>query len=196
MSEIAKAIDELVRIGIMPILKDAGFKKKARNFHLVQTESIAVINVQASQWNSGKEGQFTFNVGRYYPALDARVRGGKLSFLPKEYECTIRRRVGSLMPEGIDIWWTVNLEQDNTQIVEQTRNVVQEFAIPWLARIESIAGLKDLLEHEASIDAAEILIFLGNTTGAKQCLQRLMSIRPTDWRRIELWAHQHGIDLG
>lgn len=195
MSEIAKAIDELVKIGIAPILKDAGFKKNARDFYHVQAESIAVINVQASRWNCGKEGQFTINVGRYYPKVGERIRDGKFSPFPKEYECTIRRRIGSLMPAGTDLWWTVSLEQNNMKILEQTRDAVQNFVLPWLARIESITGLKELLDSDASFDAAQILFAVGDKSAAKECLLRLLSIRPTDWQRIELWAHRHGIDL-
>jgi len=195
MSDISNVIEDVVKAGIAPILKNAGFKKSARNFHLVQPESIAVINVQASQWNAGNEGQFTLNVGRYYPSIDEQIRGEMLSRLPKEYQCTIRRRIGSLMPSRKDNWWPVATEKDNDRIVTETCDAVSNYALPWLTSIESIVGLTDLLDHEASFDAAEIFNALGNKASARKCLRRLISENPTDRQRIEGWAHQHELDL-
>jgi len=51
--------------------------------------------------------RFTLNIGVYYPEV-AELHGltaeGKY---PREYESTLRVRIGTLMPGGHDHWWEV-----------------------------------------------------------------------------------------
>lgn len=82
MSEPAKAtlLDEL-----KPLLKAQGFRKTRTTWHRVSEQTIAVFNVQTSQWNSDV---YYINVGVYLTALGSRND-------PPEYECHVRTRVSS-----------------------------------------------------------------------------------------------------
>ena len=61
-----------------------------------------------SQSNTSEEGRITLNLGVYYPAI-ARLSGTPpTTSLPKEYDCTLRRRIGTLMERGEDYWWRVD----------------------------------------------------------------------------------------
>jgi hypothetical protein len=68
---------------IAPILKSAGFKRSGATWRKDQMESIAVLNVQKSQWGGGV---FYINLGTYF-----RVLGDNES--PTENKCHVRVRL-------------------------------------------------------------------------------------------------------
>lgn len=68
---------------IGPLLKQSGFKKSNSTWLKDQGESIAVFNVQKSQWGAGT---FYINLGVYF-----RAYGDEAS--PTENKCHVRVRV-------------------------------------------------------------------------------------------------------
>src|SRR5262245_58254178 len=105
MSEIADLIDTVVRLGLAPHLRSSGFKKHSRTFTFETGACTQIVNVQASQANIGSEGRFTLNLGVYFPAVAKRRVMVARGAYPKEYEGTLRARIGSLMPGNRDHWW-------------------------------------------------------------------------------------------
>ncbi len=69
MSVIAMRIDGIIRARLAPLLKEARFKKQARNFRRAHNDHTDVINVQAFRYNDAAHGRFTVNLGVYYPAI-------------------------------------------------------------------------------------------------------------------------------
>jgi hypothetical protein len=67
---------------IAPTLKSAGFKRAGTTWRRNQQESIAVFNVQKSQWG----GDVYVNLGTYFRALGSNA-------LPMEYNCQVRVRL-------------------------------------------------------------------------------------------------------
>src|SRR5215217_1628112 len=109
MSEIAKLIDDTIRGGLAPVLKQDGYRKSGRTFHAVRPESVLVVNVQASTGNVGSVGRFTINLGLYLPAVETVLNGtGAMAALPKEYECTVRTRLKHNGIGGTDQWWEIS----------------------------------------------------------------------------------------
>ena len=56
----------IVKDGIVPVLKSAGFKKKGNNFHAHVGELDWCINMQKDRWgfdDSSNTWQFTINIG-------------------------------------------------------------------------------------------------------------------------------------
>ena len=56
----------IVKDGITPILKSAGFRKKGNNFHAHVEELDWCINIQKDKWgfdDSSNTWQFTINIG-------------------------------------------------------------------------------------------------------------------------------------
>jgi uncharacterized protein DUF4304 len=135
MSEIARIIDTVIREGLGKPLKEAGFRKSGRNFHLVADGVVRMVNVQASQFNFGAGGQFTLNLGVYLPEvakfLKEKLAPGKL---PTEYECTISVRIGSLMPKREDHWWKIDSSIDLYTLAEEVKTTWVKFGQPWLAQ--------------------------------------------------------------
>ena len=70
------------KTAIHPLLKAKGFKRSKGTWRLRQSESIAVLNVQKSQYDE----KFFLNLGVYLRSL------GELTS-PTEYKCHVRRRM-------------------------------------------------------------------------------------------------------
>ncbi len=68
---------------VSPLLKQHGFKKSNATWRKDQGESIAVFNVQKSQWGGGT---YYVNIGTYFRAL-----GGDVS--PTENRCHVQLRL-------------------------------------------------------------------------------------------------------
>jgi hypothetical protein len=86
--EFKKAID--------PLLKQYGFRRSNATWRRNQVESIAVLNVQKSQWDGGV---FYINLGSYFFSL-----GSERS--PTENKCQVRVRLeisdpGSVVAQAI-----------------------------------------------------------------------------------------------
>ena len=69
MPKARDAISKVVRIGIAPMLKTHGFKKKALSFARRRGSVVHFVNVQLSSWNSGATGSFYLNVGLVFDDL-------------------------------------------------------------------------------------------------------------------------------
>ena len=52
MSEIGDLIDRVVKVGLVPMLRDAGFRKKGNEFWRKNGDATEVLSVQKSRWNS------------------------------------------------------------------------------------------------------------------------------------------------
>jgi hypothetical protein len=76
---------------VIPFLKQNGFRKERSTWRKDQGESIAVFNVQKSQWDRDI---FYINIGLYYKALG-------MESSPTENRCHLRKRMCIEEPESI-----------------------------------------------------------------------------------------------
>lgn len=97
MSEIASR-RRSHRSGAAPDVEGVGLQKHGRTFVRDTGAAAQIFNVQASQWNQGAEGNFTLNLGVYFPAV--AERRGQLA--PGAYPRDVRQfaeRQGIALPE-------------------------------------------------------------------------------------------------
>lgn len=108
VSTSAALIDLIVREHVAPLMKRAGYRKTGRNWHRDSPPTVRVVNVQGSSWNCPDSAQFTVNLGLFFPAAAELASGEPVAArnVP-EYACTIRQRIGLLMPQRSDMWWTL-----------------------------------------------------------------------------------------
>jgi hypothetical protein len=98
-SATAAILEDVIKRAVVPDLKNRGFRRSGSTFRRSLTGCIHVVNVQAGQ--RSMTGQFTLNIGVFFPAAHAEVREllrwdpGRSG--PSEPECTVRRRVGTLL---------------------------------------------------------------------------------------------------
>lgn len=162
MSDIAKVIDSIVKDALVKPLKADGYCKKGRNFHLVKESSTRAVNVQASQGNFGDSGRFTLNLGVYLPAVAAllghEVQKGSY---PRESECTIRERIGALMPNGRDAWWEIGSETDLSVLTAEVQGAWLRHGKPWLDQAwDDLRKARHLLVEHHRYEAAIAASFL------------------------------------
>ena len=193
MSEIAQRIDTIIREGLAPLLKRNGFKKKARNFYREFENRIEVINVQAGKWNEGNEGQFTINVGVYYPDISKITDAVPVKGLPKEYDCTVRERIGLLTPENQDRWWKVDSSVNDSELAENVANQVDALCLPWLSEMSDLETVKKYITNKLAFVAAGIALYQGNREEASVLIEKALIQKPLAKAKINAWSKKHGL---
>ena len=193
MSDIAKRIDSIVQERLAPLLKKNGFKKKARNFYREYSDRVEVINVQASQWNEGNEGKFTINVGVYYPEISKIIEAPPVTGEPKEYDCTVRERIGLLTPENKDQWWQIDGSVNDLEISENVANQVEKICLPWFSKMSDLENVKNHVVKNMAFVAAGIALFQGNREEASDLIEKALKQKPLAKSKINSWGKKHGV---
>ena len=197
-SEIGKKIDEVTSGALAARLKDHGYRKKGRTFHRRTDEATCVVNVQASVSNAGHEGSFTVNLGVYFPGIEEPLRGGSSSDPPRESECTLRQRLGGLMPgSGGDRWWTVAKVSDLSAISDAVAESWRTYGRPWLDGNATLAGASATLATRNGLHGAVAAMLLGDRAAAEQRLRTFLDTCPATATmlraRAERWAQSVGL---
>src|SRR5262249_38322917 len=136
----ARMIDACVNAALSKTLRQAGYRKSGRTYHQVAESCIRVTNIQASSHNFGALGRFTMNLGVYYPDVVLLSPVAVPNGLPKEYQCTLRERIGRLMPRSADFWWQIDETCDLQAIGAQLNKAWLEYGQPWLSQCSTLEG--------------------------------------------------------
>jgi hypothetical protein len=123
---------------LKPALKELGFKSKSMTFFRQNGELVEIISPQKSQWNDDRVANCTINLGVYWPKVQEMLGETCLTFPPKEYNCTLRQRLGPLFDEGRDYWWSFTPNSDIQLMGVDVVEKVRRFALPWLTRATSL----------------------------------------------------------
>ena len=191
MSDVAPVIDAVIREGLGASLKAAGFSKSGRNFRRSLGESLQVINVQASTFNSSASGRFTVNLGAYYPGLADILEQPLGKPWPTEYQCHIRKRIGTLMPAGRDTWWDVDTGSDIGALANDLETSVVEYGLPWLAGVSTLTGAQT--QPSSPVHAAAIALALGKQEEAVRLFAPLLTRDHPLSDTLMRWALRHNL---
>lgn len=175
MSDISERIDAVMKAHFGPSLRQLGFKKKGRNFRRRLSDATQIVNVQASQRNSGGQGQFTLNLGIYFPAAAKFVGRYEELDEPTELDCPIRRRIGLLMPLHQDTWWSINPNTELDALSREVTDTLVRYGLPWFeqaSRLES--AVLDDDPHAGPTTKAALLMAMGNREAAVQAMTRAL----------------------
>ena len=183
----AVAVADIISRAVQPLLKQQGFKKAGATFRRAAGDCIQVLNVQSSRWNSPEAATFTINVGVFFPAVHSladgllgppSLRGG-----PAEYNCTVRKRIGSLIPPTTDLWWTVRPGESTDRVVEEVRAAVRDVALPWLDRASNPTNAR----NEAQPVAAMLLSVVQGDLETARALAAKLKVGTAAYA----WAREH-----
>lgn len=97
-------VSSIVSAPLGALLKPHGFKKKGLVFRRTVDRLPQVISCQIRQGKTAREATFVLNLGTLVPDVE-KLLGGRSYAEPKEYECTVRTRVGAA-GRGTR-WWTI-----------------------------------------------------------------------------------------
>lgn len=194
MGDVARSIDEVIKLGLADLLKTHGFKKSGRNWHRADGENWLIVNVQASRSNFGEIGKFTVNLGVYAAAVAALAGQGAINGKPKEYDSTIRERLGNLA-YGRDHWWEIesgsNLDLISADLVEKMLSV----GIPWFDSHRDIAHLAAALRNSPSLLSISAAWLDGDRDEAVRRLREAIERRPAAKEHFSAWAINNGVAL-
>lgn len=148
-SEVGHTIDAILKVGLAPSLKARGFTRDKRTWRRAHGDAIQVVNVQASQWNAGPEGRFTINLGLYFPSI-AKLLGERAVEKPKEYECHLRQRIGTVVSKR-DHWWTIDPNADANDLAVDTAEKLEKHGLPWLEARRTLADASRALDGAQAV---------------------------------------------
>jgi hypothetical protein len=140
MSITSEKINYIIRVGLHPALKGEGFIKSARTFRRTRPNCTQIVNIQGRWTNYKEEGQFTINLGVYYPEA-ARLHGQfKITHRPSFLDCMLHQRIGVLMPIRRDYWWDFDSKSDLDNIAKDVVVACMDFGLPWLEELSIFEG--------------------------------------------------------
>ena len=194
MSIVAERIDETIKLEFAGLLRENDFKKSGRTWHALDGDSWLIVNVQASTSNLGDEGKFTVNLGVYSQAIATLAGQAVHNGKPKEYESTIRTRLGSLA-YGKDHWWVISPQSDLPVISRDIVDNMASFGLPWLRSHKTIAQLSETLKNSPSLLSFSAALLAEGKDEAERRLKAGLELRPAAKSNFTYWAKQNGILL-
>jgi hypothetical protein len=200
-----------------PLLKAAGFRKRRHNFNrTTEPGLVQVVNFwmgpfdppgpgsekhQAARKALGLRGDyygtFTIRLGVYVPEM-VLAESDRPGAWVNEYDCQLRKAIGELLPDGKDVWWSLDRSDVAADVV---LDALQEACLPWLDRLAS---------RDAILAAYEVVGWLGlgmdgpegvawllkdrDRVRAKAVLRAYLNndLDPGDREQAEAWLRQHG----
>lgn len=148
-------------------LKELGFGKTGTTW-IRSLEWPQVINIQLSGFNSAKEAKFTINIGISIPLLRAAWGSPAVEGALKEYDCELRTRIGSLLPDKNDKWWTVSSGSDPQELVHEVFGDISEYALPWLSKLKTFPEVgADFVRSKMHAKAAVAFHLAGDSHAAE-----------------------------
>jgi uncharacterized protein DUF4304 len=197
MSKTSEQIDYIIKVGIHPVLKREGFLKSSRTFRRSHFGCVQIINIQGSWTNYDDKGQFTFNLGVYFPEA-AKIHGSfRITDRPLESDCIVNQRIGHLMPVQRDYWWDFDSKSNLDKIAQEAVSACMNYGLPWLDEHSTIEGaLNFSLSRKTPYWAAIFSLLLNNRENAKQYLTEAIikaSQNPSLQSRLEDWGRSKGL---
>lgn len=122
---------------IAEFLKDDDFKKRGNYFFKSNGEIGYCVNIQNDKWNNAMQIRFTLNLGIYTERFwlehyDFNYTGVAPAF-PKEYECAVRERIGSIMPINEDRWYSITSNTDVMKLWDDIEHDLTDYVMPFFA---------------------------------------------------------------
>lgn len=129
--------------GISQSLKSEGFSRKGQSFYTKHEENWGVINFQKSTSGNEKSVVFTVNLGIASGRL-FRFSGKLIEDRPLIEDCHWRQRLGFLLPEKKDVWWTIVVTTLLDRLVKDMENLLCQYGIPEIEKNIRDETLRDL----------------------------------------------------
>lgn len=124
-------------------LKPLGFERSKSTFWTRSGNNIGIIDVQRSVKSAVDRVIFTFNIGVWSDRIGRFGPGNAKSHPPVVDDCHWHERIGFLLPDREDKWWTISANDDPAVVTEQLSRVIVDVAVPALFTHVSDEALRD-----------------------------------------------------
>lgn len=177
-------------------LKGLGFGKSGRTW-IRSTDWPQVINIQLSSFNSAEDARFTINVGISIPNLRDAWGSPLVRDHLKEYDCDMRSRIGSLLPENCDKWWDVSSSSDPDHLVHEVFVDISGFVLPWFNRLTTYDEVAAELNRRKQWAKAAVAFHLGGDLKAAEAsmIEAFAEAHPLALPRLRQIARKCSIPL-
>jgi hypothetical protein len=119
-----------------------GFKKINQSaFAIKEGNNWGVINFQKSQSNTKSEVRFTINLDIFSGAIRDFLEGEKVNSAPKTGGSHWNKRIGFLLPEKKDYWWTITDATNIAVLEKEITAMVSSIAVEEIKKNLSDANL-------------------------------------------------------
>jgi hypothetical protein len=165
-----------------------GFRARGFTFHRRVADNFGIVQLQKSQYSTATNVDFTINLGvfsgRVQQTLSNIMWMPEVRDVPTEPACHLRQRVGFLLPERRDTWWSVREDEDTAELGAAIRLVLEQHAFPFLQARMSDEGLRDHWLQEArrgrdGLALAVLVRDLGPEHMLASLLERLRAVTPS-----------------
>jgi Domain of unknown function (DUF4304) len=132
--------------------------------------------------------------GVFFPAVAKLADQPEVKGVPKEYECTLRRRLGMLAHHERDHWWSV---RPGTELAKTSRELADawtEFGVPWMESVSTLQGTQAELERQGNpFMAGVVSLARGDRETAAALVVESLRRLPRAEARTREWAARHGL---
>ena len=133
---------KLIKECLKPLLNESDFKGRNNTFISKKDDVWSLINFQKSRKSSATEIIFTVNVGIASSALFDFY--AKVVKQPTIEDCHYRQRIGFLLPQHSDKWWTINSDTNMETLCEDLKKCLSEYVFIEIEKYSSNSALRDL----------------------------------------------------
>ena len=129
-------------IPIWEILKPRGFKKKGFKFVADSGDVLLIVQLQSSTSSTSSQKVLTANLGVFSKTLSGKM-GYQISE-PTVWDGHWQERLGWLMKDPSDKWWTVSAEDEAQAAGLEVAGLLKEVGIPLIESLNSTERLREL----------------------------------------------------
>lgn len=172
---------------LRPDFKARGFRQKGLTFYRAIEDNYAIVQFQKSRSSTAASLDFTINLGvfsaRVQRALSQIMWVPEVNGVPTEPACHLRQRIGFVLSDARDVWWTVHADGDLSERGRTLRPLLKKRAFPFLdARVSDIGMRDHWLERSPGgpqgLALAVLVRDLGPPDALVPLLERLLSETP------------------
>ena len=135
MESVQTKFKLLMKERIAPRLREDGLKGSGQNYYLPSESHWALIGFQKSMFSDSHELKFTINLYVVNKNEWEKARKER-SYFPAKPTPTTKwgigweRRIGFLLPERCDHWWSMEANSNLEKISDQVINFIVKYALP------------------------------------------------------------------
>lgn len=165
------------------------FRKRGLTFYRRAGDNFALVQFQKSVHSTATDVEFTVNLGVFSAHLQRELAQvawvPPVKDVPTESACHLRRRLGFLLPEARDTWWTLKPETSTSALGAMLRELLDRHAFPFLDELTTDEGLRDYwtARQESGPHGLALLILyrdIGPREVAAPLLERLLASAAPD----------------
>lgn len=120
-----------------------GYRRRGSLFLADGGEVVFLIDLQRSRRSTRETVVVTINLGVYSKLVAERMGAVAKPTIERSHW---RRRIGSLLPQPEDLWWTLRVESDVNAAVAEMSAVLDEYGLPAMSGLGSTEALAALWE--------------------------------------------------